>query len=106
MNEHLETLILLRNKSNGLTNTPHNLSNLRSIFEQYKNILEITSNKNDDFKRNLWGHFSEINGIENDLKNSTTGSSQKRKDESFSTVLRNIQSDLSALIEFIKNSPL
>ena len=106
MNENLETLVLLRNKLNGLTNTPHNLANLRNTFQQYKIILEITSNINDDFKRNLWGHFSELNRIENDLKDSTTGSSQKKKNDAFSTALSNIKSDLSALIELIKNSPL
>jgi len=107
IDENLKELLSLNSKLKGIdTNIPYNHKKLIDVFSEYQRILLIASNYNEDFKRNLQGHFSEINSIEIELKNSTYASSQKKKDDAFSTALENIKSDLSALIELIKNSSL
>lgn len=101
MREYYDKLIAL------IENLPHYNSDyarheLPGILSQYKSILDVVNQTNEDYKRNTNLYYTEIWSIEFSISQSQDAKSQKRRDGAFSVARNGLKSDIEALAHLIK----
>ena len=83
-------------------NSQRSADQLFKILSKYKSILDVVNKTNDDLKRNTNMHYSELDDIEFDIKQSQHANSQKQKDQSFKEAIGHLHDDISSLASLIK----
>ena len=83
-------------------NSQRGIDKLSKIFTEYKSILDVVNKTNDDLKRNTNMHYTELDDIMFDIKQSQLAKSQKQKDQSFKEAIDHLHDDISSLARLIK----
>ena len=102
MQHHHDKLLLLIDRLPQY-NTPRGVDELSNIFLEYKSILDIVNNTDDNLKRNTSLYYSEITNIEFNIKQSQYAKSKKQKDLAFNDAVSGLKSDIGALATLIEN---
>ncbi len=83
-------------------NSQRGIDQLSKILSEYKSILDVVNKTNDDLKGNTNMHYSELDDIKFDIKQSQLAKSQKQKDESFNEAINHLRDDINSLASIIK----
>ncbi len=84
------------------TNSERGREKIEKIFNDYKILLKKVREYSDDYKRNAWGHTTELSDIQHRIYHSRSAKTIKLREGYFREAISYLSDDIKTLTQLIE----